>query len=83
MIKNQKGQGTIEAVLILVIIVGFGTLVSTTLRNNDTVATVVSAPWKQLAGLIQNGKWGTPEDTKSYHPHHNHRHSTPRGAGGQ
>ncbi len=75
-LSSQSGQSVLEAVLILVIFFGLVTYISNELQQNEVVANLVSGPWDSLAGLIQNGAWGTPEATSSLHPSHNANHIT-------
>lgn len=77
--KNSKGQVSVEIVLMLALMVGIMTLVSTSFRNNELIASLVSGPWKHLSGLIQNGSWGTPTETMTQHPNRQDRVSSPRG----
>ena len=77
--KNQKGQMTVEAVLIIVLLVGLAAGVSSAFRSNEFVATLVSEPWRQLSGMIQNGNWGSPDATRSDHPSSLDRHSSMEG----
>lgn len=76
--KNHRGQVTIEIVLILVVSVGVALAVSKGFRENQFFANLVSGPWRSLAGLIQNGSWGSPEKTMSRHPNHVSRLSSVR-----
>jgi hypothetical protein len=78
-IKNSRGQATIEMVLMTVVIVATALTVSSAFRNNEFFANLVSTPWKALAGLIQNGAWGTPTDTMAKHPNGELRLNTVRG----
>lgn len=77
--KNQRGQAATEMVIMLVIMLGIISIVSTALRNNNYFAELVTTPWRQTAGLIQNGVWGSPKQTMIKHPSHIDRVNTVRG----
>ncbi|MCB0350135.1 MAG: hypothetical protein KDD38_03060 [Bdellovibrionales bacterium] len=78
-IRRERGQASVEMVLMLVLMVGVMAFVSTTFRQNEIFASLVSGPWKQLSGLIQNGAWGDPESTMTIHPNRQSRVSSVRG----
>jgi hypothetical protein len=78
-IRNQKGQSSVEMVLIITVLVAIAITVSEGFRKNELFAKLVSGPWQSLAGLIQNGVWGTPKDTYSQHPNQFERVNTVRG----
>lgn len=59
---------SVEMTIMLAFLVAVAVTVSTAFRDNDVFANLVSGPWQALAGLIQNGVWGTPESTMSQHP---------------
>lgn len=74
---NQKGQATIEAVLIMVVLVGIFQFVSNTFKEEDLVKEYVQRPWQsRVAGMIENGAWGTPDETNPLHPNRLARHSS-------
>lgn len=81
--KNQQGQSVVEAVLIMVALFGFVTVVSQGLRQNEIIATLVSGPWQNLSGLIQNGAWAPPHQSMHLHPNNHRRHITFRGDPGR
>ncbi len=77
--KHQKGQMVVEMVLMLVLFVGVAAAVSSAFKQNQYFANLVSTPWRSLAGMIQNGVWGTPKDTMRLHPSADRRVNTVRG----
>ena len=79
MIKNSRGQMSVEMVLMVVVLVAGAAAVSSAFRKQEFFATLVSGPWVSLSGLIQNGVWGNPTDTMIKHPAHFHRVSTVEG----
>ena len=65
---NQKGQSTVEAVLLMVAFVVIATLVSNSFRENNLLARVTEGPWTYLAGMIEGGVWLPANRVKPYHP---------------
>lgn len=78
-VNNQSGQMIIEYILLTVITIGIAIFVSSSFRSNEFLAQMVSAPWRSLAGMIQNGSWGDPESTMANHPNHHANSSSFRG----
>jgi hypothetical protein len=76
---NQRGQLVIESVLILSLLVALGAVVAVGFKNNDLFSNMVSAPWKSLSGLLQNGVWSPPERSMAQHPANHGRHISIRG----
>ena len=66
--SNKKGQAVVEAVLYLATIVFIFSLIKKTFNEEQYIESLVSGPWKQLSGMIQNGRWGTPQETMHLHP---------------
>ena len=67
-VLNQSGQMAIEMVLLITFFFGFTVFVSSQFQEEGYLAQVVSRPWKSLAGMIQNGVWGSSQETMKYHP---------------
>ena len=78
-LRNKTGQMTVEIILVLAVIVAGAVTVGSIFRQQQFFANLVSGPWQSVAGLIQNGVWGTPEETMSKHPNQFGRVSTARG----
>ncbi len=76
---GQGGQMITEAVLILVILMMVTFSVAAYFKNNEVVKTLVSGPWQNLAGMLQNGVWGPPNKTSIVHPNSDGRHITKDG----
>ena len=66
--RNNKGQVTIEAVLIMIVIVIATTMVSNFFKSNEVFKALVYSPWQSMSGMLQNGTWGAPDQTNSAHP---------------
>ena len=78
-LRDRTGQMAVEMVLIIALVVGFSVFVGNEFRNRSFIAGLVSAPWKSLAGMIQNGVWGPSQDTMSQHPNSFSRVTSPEG----
>ena len=77
-LKNQQGQSIVEAVLLMVVLVGVATLVTTQLKENEVASKLVSTPWEKLDNMIRYGTWEVDRDAAlSNHPNQNRKHSTP------
>lgn len=63
-----------EAILILVMLMAFTFVIANHFKNEAVLKTLVSDPWQSIAGLLQNGSWGTPDRTNASHPNGHGRH---------
>lgn len=77
--KNQSGQMTVEAVLIVTLLLSITMAVSQKLQNEGYLAKLVNGPWTYLAGMMENGIWAPPEAGRGSHPNHILRHGSPEG----
>ena len=77
--KKNSGQITIEAVLVLTILMSTAFAGIQVFKDNQYLARVVEGPWQHLAGMMENGIWGSPAQGKSDHPNHVTRHGSPTG----
>lgn len=73
-LRKQGGQMIVEAVLIIVLFMGATMLVTNYFKDNDVLKKLIHGPWQNLAGMLQNGIWGTPEKTVGLHPNSHKRH---------
>ena len=55
--RGEKGQLVVEALLLIVIGLGFTSLIIKGLRENEFVQSMVSKPWVMLSGMIECGTW--------------------------
>jgi len=76
---NQSGQMVTEMILLIVILLGVSFGVARYFKSNEVLRTLVSGPWESLAGMLQNGNWGSPKRTNVIHPNAHGRHITLRG----
>lgn len=75
-LKNQKGQMTIEAVLLLVIMVAMFTVVHRQISSRNMLSSIVRGPWEYVSGMISNGVWKAG-DSKKMHPNVFQRRASP------
>lgn len=79
-IKNsQKGQMIVEAILIMVVLLAIVGLTAQVFKKDDFVASLVSKPWQNIAGMLQNGVWAPPNKGAKLHPNHYIRHISIKG----
>lgn len=79
MIKNRAGQITIEAVLVLALLMSAIFAISNQLKSGQYISKMVEGPWSYLAGMIENGIWMPAASGKAKHPNQITRHGSPRG----
>ena len=65
---NHRGQFVIEAVLLMVVTVGFFIWGTKQLREGKYLAKLIGGPWQKVAGMIEAGVWETPDKAKKLHP---------------
>lgn len=68
--KSQKGQATLEMVLILAVMVTLSYLVLTKLKEGKIVYRFISGPWKTVNGMIESGSWAQRSDAMANHPNY-------------
>jgi hypothetical protein len=78
LLKSQKGQMTLEAVLLMVIGVTFVTVASESLKRKNVLGTLVAEPWGVMQGMIQNSIWAPAEAGSSDHPNVYGRRASPK-----
>jgi len=72
-LNNQGGQLIVEAVLIIVMLVGFTFMVANYFKSNEVLKQLISGPWQNLAGMMQNGVWAPPAVGAAIHPNSHNR----------
>ena len=72
-IKNEKGQMIIEAVLIMALLLLAFRLLYNTVFGENFAEQLVQRPFQRLSGVIENGVYGTPDQTRGAHPNHQRR----------
>ena len=79
--KNQKGQMTLEAVLIVTFLVTLTVFISNQIQSRQFLQSLVERPWTFLQGMIENGVWAPTQESKQLHPNDLLGHGSPRGQG--
>jgi hypothetical protein len=54
---NQSGQAIVEFILITTVLVSIAAFVSKTLRDNNTISSLIATPWQGLSNVIEHGVW--------------------------
>ena len=72
-LKVQKGQITVEAVLIGTIIAGVIAFVSQSLRSSSWPGMMIKEPWGKVSGMVESGVWSKkgPNEARKMHPNFN------------
>jgi hypothetical protein len=68
LLKNEKGQFVIEAVLLMVFSIGLLTMGLKVMKDNNVMANLVSGPWQKAAGMIESGVWENADTATKSHP---------------
>ena len=83
-IKTQKGQITVEMVLLLAVMVSMSYLLLNTVfkksnKTSEPIYAFISGPWKTIGGMMESGSWAKKEDAIKDHPNHWERMKTEEG----
>lgn len=73
-LAGQGGQLIVEAVLIIVMLMAFTMTVANYFKDNELLKQLISGPWQNLAGMLQNGVWAPPGAGAVIHPNSHIRH---------
>lgn len=65
-LKNQSGQGTVEMVLLMAIVVGISIAVTNYLQSSGFAQKLFGDPWSKLSGMIECGTWEKCSPTDSH-----------------
>lgn len=76
-LKNEKGQMTVEAILLLVIFVGIFMVTQRVFKSKKYLSQIVSGPWSYIQGMIESGVWMPAEEGKVRHPNRFTRRASP------
>lgn len=68
LLRNERGQFVIEAILLMILSIGLLTLGLRTLREGNILGNLVSGPWDRMAGMIESGSWEVAETAAKKHP---------------
>lgn len=77
--RAEKGQMTIEMILIMIILTSVAITFTKAARDNAYLASMVEGPWVYLQGMIEDGVWAKAGGSKSSHPNLVDRHASHRG----
>ncbi len=55
--RKQRGQGVIEAILVMFLFTGLATAMMTGLKDKGILGKLVSGPWERVAGMMATGHW--------------------------
>lgn len=78
-LAKQGGQMITEAVLIIVLLFGFTFAVATYFKDQEVLRQIITGPWQNLAGLLQNGVWQPLDRSMVNHPVGHTRHISIQG----
>jgi Na+/alanine symporter len=78
-LNNESGQAVTEAVMILVLLMGFTFLVANYFKSREVLKQLIQGPFQHLAGMMQNGVWAPPGAGATKHPSSHDRHITVQG----
>lgn len=73
-IRSQGGQLIVEAVLIIVMMMGITMLTANYFKNSEVLKQLITGPWAHLSGMLQNGVWAPPGAGALSHPNGHERH---------
>jgi len=76
---NQSGQATMEAVLIMLVVVTVATKITNYASQTGVLQQIVEGPWSPMRGMIEDGVWMRHTLSKPYHPNQFPRHQSRRG----
>ena len=80
LLKSERGQMTVEMVLLAVLCLAVTLLVSRELREREVMKTLVSGPWAYLRNMNEYGVWqSTAAKSVKLHPNGGARIGTPVG----
>lgn len=78
-LRNQIGQASLEAVLMMILSLAIAISASHYLRDQGVLANLVEGPWLPLKGMIEDGVWIKAPLSKSQHPNHKKRQQSVAG----
>jgi hypothetical protein len=78
-VRNERGQMMVEAILFLTLFFVAATITADYFKDEKLIQKVVAGPWQHIAGMMENGVWEPPNDSKTKHPNLINRHGSPIG----
>jgi len=79
LLRNRSGQMVTEMILLMTVLLAITFTISSYFKNDEIFKKLVSGPWLNLSGMIQNGVWASPKDGMKNHPNHHRRHVSLKG----
>jgi len=67
-LQNSRGQVIIEAVLLIVFVVGLWGIFSNYAKQKKWFESLVSGPWQTMTGMIESGVWEPEAKARAKHP---------------
>jgi hypothetical protein len=67
-LRDQRGQGVVEAVLVIAALFFISSMVSRYFQSEQIVSGIVKGPWNALSGMISYGSWQPPDQAAAVHP---------------
>jgi hypothetical protein len=55
--RGQAGQGIVEYILLMVVLIGVFSAIMDVLKTNNLATRFTQEPWGKLNGMIQCGNW--------------------------
>ena len=78
--SQMTGQMSVELVLIMTMLLAVFLVFTRWVESENFIEKLSIDPWNShIAGMIENGVWGTPEKTRAIHPHEAKRHASVKG----
>jgi hypothetical protein len=74
--KRESGQMTIEAILLMTVILGVALMISSEFREKKYLYKLVGGPWDYIQGMMESGVWAPAKKAQSMHPNFLYRHGT-------
>jgi hypothetical protein len=73
-LRSQGGQMITEAILLLVALMAVTFAVANYFKNEEVLRQIITGPWQNIAGMLQNGVWAPPAVGALAHPNGHGRH---------
>lgn len=73
-LRSQSGQMITEAILMLVALMAVTFAVANYFKSEELLRQLISGPWQNIAGMLQNGVWAPPGPGALAHPAGHGRH---------
>lgn len=79
-LQATRGQASVEVVLLMIAVVSITFMAFRQMNSQRVLQNLIQSPWQNaLAGMIENGAWGSVAQTRMLHPNLKSRHSSKKG----